>query len=265
LSDSKRPNTWLLLTAILTFLFILGPILLMVVASFTPKDFLAVPPGGFSLKWYGNALNQKVFRDSFVTSLTVAVLSTLLSLLIGVPAALAITRFRFPGRDGLLNFFMSPIIVPEIVVGFALLQYLMVAWRVDVYWALIVGHAVILVPYAVRVTGASLAQTDAAIEEAARGLGAGPLKTFFQITLPVIRPGIVAASTLAFITSFNNVPLSLFLTGPGVSTLPIQMMIYTEYSFDPTVAAVSTLLLIMTVLFAYTAERMVGLKTLFAR
>lgn len=260
-----RKNWWLIALSVLVYIFLLGPIALVVISSFSPKTTLDFPPGGFSLRWYEKAFTYAPFRESFVTSMEVAVIATLLALLIGVPAALAIQRYNFKGKTALQSFFLSPVIVPEIVVGLALLQQVMVALRIDVLWALILGHAVILIPYAVRVTGASLTMSSPFLEEAARGLGAGPLTTFFKVTLPIISPGIISASVLSFITSFNNVPLSLFLTGPGVSTLPIQMFIYVEFSFDPTVAAISTLILAMTVLFAFTAERLVGLKNVFAR
>lgn len=256
---------WWIVIAAVVYAFLLGPIALVVIASFTPKTTLDFPPGGFSLRWYEKAFSYPPFRHSMLTSLEVAVLATLLALAIGVPAALAIQRHRFPGREALQGFFLSPAMVPEIVLGLALLQHVLVAMRVQVLWALVLGHAVILLPYAVRVTGAALAMSDAALEEAARGLGAGPVTTFFRVTLPVMRPGILAASVLSLITSFNNVPLSLFLTGPGVSTLPIQMLIYVEFSFDPTVAAVSTVLLALTVAFALLTERVVGLKHLYAR
>lgn len=260
-----RNNGWWIGIAALVYAFLLGPIVLVVIASFTPKTTLDFPPGGFSLRWYEKAFGYPPFRQAILTSLEVAVLATLLALAIGVPAALAIQRHRFAGREALQNFFLSPVMVPEIVLGLALLQHLLVAFRLHVLWALVLGHAVILVPYAVRVTGASLAMSDPSVEEAARGLGAGPVTTFFRVTLPIMRPGILAASVLSLITSFNNVPLSLFLTGPGVSTLPIQMLIYVEFSFDPTVAAISTLLLLLTVGFAFLTERVVGLKHVFAR
>jgi len=263
--ETLRRHGWLVGLALVVYFFLLGPIAVVVASAFSPKSTLDFPPGGFSFKWFEKAFAYPPFQKAFITSLEVAVLATLLALAIGVPAALAIQRHKFRGKDALQNFFLSPVIVPEIVLGLALLQQVMVVLHIDVLWALILGHAVILTPYAVRVTGASLTLSNPAVEEAARGLGAGPLTTFFRITLPIIQPGIIAASVLSFITSFNNVPLSLFLTGPGVSTLPIQMFIYVEFSFDPTVAAISAMILVLTVVFALVAERLVGLKNLFAR
>lgn len=260
-----RKNWPLAIISILVYIFMLGPILVVVATSFSPNPGLEFPPSGFSLQWYERALTYGPFRDAVVTSGIVALVGTLLALAIGVPAALALQRFEFKGKAALQAFFLSPVIVPEIVLGLALLQQVMVALQMTAIWALILGHTVVLIPYAVRVTGASLATYDARVEEAARGLGAGALTTFFRVTLPIIKPGILSAAILSVITSFNNVPLSLFLTGPGVSTLPIQMFIYVEFTFDPTVAAISTMLLLVTVLFAFLTERLVGLKNVFAR
>lgn len=260
-----RKYGWLIALTTLVYIFLLGPIALVVASSFTAGSTIDFPPVGFSLKWYEQALTYPAFRSSFATSLEVALLGTFIALAFGVPAALALQRYDFKAKGALQSFFLSPVLVPEIVVGLALLQQVMVAMRIQTLWALVLGHAIILIPYAVRVTGASLTLSNPQIEEAARGLGAGPLTTFFRITLPVIAPGIVSASVLSFITSFNNVPLSLFLTGPGTSTLPIQMFIYVEFTFDPTVAAISALILLMTVFFALITERIVGLKTVFVR
>lgn len=260
-----RKNGLLSAISLLVYLFLLGPILVVVATSFSPNSGLEFPPSGLSLQWYEKALTYGPFRAAAMTSVIVALIGTLLALAVGVPAALALQRYEFKGKAALQSFFLSPVIVPEIVVGLALLQQVMVAFQLTALWALILGHTVVLIPYAVRVTGASLATYDARVEEAARGLGAGALTTFFRVTLPMIKPGILSAAILSLITSFNNVPLSLFLTGPGVSTLPIQMFIYVEFSFDPTVAAISALLLVVTILFAFLTERLVGLKNVFAR
>ncbi|MCP2163642.1 ABC transporter permease [Goodfellowiella coeruleoviolacea] len=259
----RRPVLWGL--AALALLFLLGPILLMVPVAFSSGDTIEFPPPGLSTRWFEQALDYQPFLDALRTSLLVAGGATLLALLIGVPATLVIQRYRFPGRKAIETLFLSPVIVPELVLGFALFQQLMVTLRITALGALLIGHTVLLLPYAVRVTGASLAMSDPALEEAARGLGAGPVRAFFRITLPVMTPGIVAASVLSLLTSFNNVPLSLLLTGPGMSTLPVEMLRYVEFSFDPVVAAVSTLLLGITVVVALVTERLVGFNKVFSQ
>jgi putative spermidine/putrescine transport system permease protein len=158
--------------------------------------------------------------------------------------------------------FVLPILVPEIVFGFALLKSLAVGTGVPIYAALLIGHTLLVLPYVVRVISASLASFDFSIEEAAISLGSAPVKTFFTIVLPNVRAGVIAAFILAFITSLNDVSVSLFLTGPGISTLPIQILAHVEQFFDPTVASVSVLLMFLTVAVMAVVERTLGLTFL---
>jgi putative spermidine/putrescine transport system permease protein len=156
--------------------------------------------------------------------------------------------------------FSSPAIVPGLVIGFALLRFFVYVTAMPVFLGLYIGHTAILFPYTVRVISSSLYNLDPSIEEAAISLGASRLGTFIRVVLPNVRAGVVAAFILAFITSFNNVPISLFLTGPGVATLPIQMLVYMEYYFDPTIAALSSLIILFTILIVQGAERLLGIS-----
>ncbi|MBY0688186.1 ABC transporter permease [Microbacterium marinilacus] len=239
------------------------PILFVVATAFTAGNTLRFPPEGLSLHWFGEALGYRPFVGALVSSVQIAVLATLIALLVGVPATLAIHRGRIPGKAVVENLFLSPLIVPELVVGLALFQQLVVTFRIDNWPVLLIGHTALLLPYAVRVTGASLAGADPGLEEAARGLGASPMRTFWTITLPVLRPGIFSAALLSFITSFNNVPLSLLLQSRQTQTLPITMLDYVQQSYDPMVAATSTLILAATVVVAVIAERTVGFAKIF--
>ncbi|MEU3018990.1 ABC transporter permease [Nocardiopsis sp. NPDC007018] len=259
----RRP--FLSLLAAAAFVLMLGPVVILVGVAFTAGSTLAFPPEGLSLRWFSAALEYGPFVDSFGTSVIVAAFSTVTALALGVPATLALHRGNPRGRRIMENLFFAPIVVPELVLGLALFQQVMVGMRVTALGALIIGHTVLLLPYTVRVVGASLALADARLEEAARGLGAGPVRTFLTVTLPVMAPGILSATILAFITSLNNVPLSLLLTGPGVATLPVEMLNYVQSSFDPVVAAVSVLLLALSVVVAFTTERLVGFTKVFGR
>lgn len=236
----------------------LGPIVFVVTTAFTSGSVLEFPPRGFSLRWFAQALNYQPFLDSLVTSTELALAATALSLAVGVPATLAIHRGRLPGRGVVQALYLSPLIVPELVVGLALFQQLVVTLHLENFAALLLGHAVLLLPYAVRVTGATLANLGPSLEEAARGLGASPLYTFRTITVPALRPGLVSAAILGFVTSFNNVPVSLLLQGGGSATLPVTMLGYVQQNYDPMVAATSTLLLAVTVVLALGTERLVG-------
>lgn len=259
--SARRPFAMAL--AVAGYIVMIVPIFFVVATSFTAGQILTFPPQGFSLRWFQAAAEYPPFRDSMVSSFVLAVVATAIALALGVPVALALYRGRPRGRGVIEALFLSPLIVPELVVGLALYQQVVVQLGQASMIALVVGHAVLLLPYAVRVTGASLAMADPMIEEAARGLGASPMYTFWTITLPLLRPGIVSAAILGFVTSFNNVPLSLLLQSPEFSTLPVELLNYVQQNYTPIVAAASTLILAGTVLIAALAERLVGFTAIF--
>ena len=259
---SRRTHPALLALAALVFAFLLGPLVIIVGASLSDTSYLTFPPDGLTLRWFGNIWDVSAFRRTFATSLTLAVGGTALSLLMGVPAAYALARYRVELPAFLGNVFILPILIPEIVLGFSLMKSLATGMGLPIMAALLVGHALLVLPYCVRVTSASLAGFDFSIEEAAVSLGCPRWRAFFTVVLPNIRAGIVAAFILAFITSLNDVSVSIFLTGPGVSTLPIQMLAHMEQFFDPTIAAVSVLLMLVTVAVMAGVELTLGLTFL---
>jgi putative spermidine/putrescine transport system permease protein len=256
----QEKNRGLGVFTLLVYIFLLGPLAIIAVASFEPGSVLKFPPHGFSLKWYRNIFEVTMFTKTFYTSVLVSLAGNLFALLLGLPAAYALSRFPFRGRDALNALFISPVLIPGIVLGFTLLKYVMIAVHLPIYEALLFGHTVIMLPFIIRVIASSLANFDYAVEEAALSLGAGRMKSFFQVVLPNIKSGIIAAVLIAFLESFNNVDISLFMTGPGVSTLPIQMLLYVENNFDPTIAAISVLLMIITAAIMFMIERLLGLS-----
>jgi putative spermidine/putrescine transport system permease protein len=258
-----RNRPFLFTLAIVGYVIMIVPILFVVLSSFTAGSTLSFPPQGFSLQWFEKALAYEPFIDSLGSSLLLAILTTLIALGLGVPIALAIARSNLRGKGFVQSLFVSPLIVPELVIGLALYQQVMITLRLDSFIALMLGHIVILLPYAVRVTGATLALGDTSIEDAARGLGASPFHTFRTVTLPLMRPGIISAALLSFITSFNNVPLSLLLQSREFRTFPVTMLDYVQQSYDPMIAAMSTLIMAGTVVIAIIAERTVGFAKIF--
>ena len=249
--------------AVLGYIVMIVPLLFVVVTAFTSGSTLRFPPEGWSLRWFSEAVTYQPFMTSLVSSLQLAVLAAVFALGLGVPVALAIHRGRLPGKSLLEGMFLSPLIVPELVVGLALYQQLMIGLNLSNLSTLLIGHTVLMFPYAVRVTGASLALIDPAVEDAARGLGASPMRTFFTVTLPLLRPGLFSAGLLSFVTSFNNVPLSLLLQSRDFRTLPVTMLDYVQQSYDPIVASTSVLILAGTVVIAVIAERTVGFAKIF--
>ncbi|MFD7510740.1 ABC transporter permease [Streptomyces sp. NPDC059853] len=259
----KRSSPIAATLAFLGYVVMIVPILFVVATAFTDGDALTFPPEGLSLRWFEAAVSYEPFTRALVSSLQLALISTVLALGIGIPATLAIMRGRLPGKTVVEGLFLSPLILPELVVGLALFQQFMIHLELDNFRTLLIGHTAILLPYTVRVTGASLALADPALEDASRGLGASPWRTFWTVTLPVLRPGIISAALLSFVTSFNNVPISLLLQSRDFRTLPVTMLDYVQQNYTPIVAAMSTLLLAGTVVLAFAAERILGFARIF--
>ncbi|WP_375174207.1 ABC transporter permease [Pseudooceanicola sp.] len=257
-----KTHPLLIAFAVLTFAFLIGPLVIIIGTSLSETSFLTFPPQGLSLKWYENIFEISAFRRTMVTSFILAVGGTALSMLIGIPAAYAMARYRYELPAILGNVYVLPILIPEIVLGFSLMKSVAVGAGFPIMAALLVGHALLVLPYCVRVVGASLNAFDFSIEEAAVSLGCPRWKAFFTVVLPNVRAGIIAGFILAFITSLNDVSISIFLTGPGISTLPIQLLAHMEQFFDPTIASVSVLLMFVTVGVMAIVERTLGLTFL---
>lgn len=247
-------------TLALVLTFLLGPFVVVFVAGFSGDETLRFPPDSYSLRWVLHVFTVESFQRSLVTSLVVGFGSTLLALALGVPVAYALSRSKLRAAEFVRGVLTLPIVVPGIIVGLALLNHGVLALQWPVTLGLLIAHTTLLVPYAVRVVGSSLANLRLDIDDAAVTLGATRLQAFFLVVLPNIRGGVAAAFVLAFITSFNQVPVSLFLTGPGVSTLPIEMMAYMETSYDPSIAALSTLLVVFTLLLVAGTEKLLGIS-----
>jgi putative spermidine/putrescine transport system permease protein len=242
----------------LVILFLIGPFLIIVAASFSAGDTLAFPPQGFSLKWIAKVFTVESFRQSFVTSMVLAIGGTALALILGVPASYAMSRYRLPFAETVRTIVSAPVIVPGIIVGLALLRYFVVPIGMPITLALFLAHTALVLPYAVRVVSASLGNLRSDMEEAAVLLGCSRVGAFFRVVLPNIRGGILSAFILGFVTSFNQVPVSLFLSGPGVRTLPVDMLGYMEIVFDPSIAALSSLLAFLSMGIVLLAERFLG-------
>lgn len=249
-------SKWLILGATLTFL--IGPFFIIVFAGLSAGNSLAFPPDGLSLKWYLKVFTVESFRASFGLSMFLAIFGTLAALLMGIPAAYALNRYKLPGAETIRTIVAAPIIVPGIIVGLALLRYLVVPLDFTITVALFFAHTALVLPYAVRVVSSSLNNLRSDMEEAAVLLGCSRVQAFMKVVLPNIRGGVLAAFILGFVTSFNQVPVSLFLSGPGVRTLPIDMLSYMEITYDPSVAALSALLAFLSVAIVFVAEKFLG-------
>ena len=231
--------------------YILVPLFFVTWLSFFAQEIPSFPPEGYSLRWFAAIPANDRFISGFILSLQVGVVATLIGLAVGVPAALCLVRLHFRGREALNSLLLLPLVVPGIVLGMAIYVFhveteIHTGLRVlGSLGGLIAGHVLVVIPWTVRLVTASLAGLDRSIEEAAQSLGADRWTTFRRVTLPSILPGIVAAALFGFVSSFGNLEMSLFLVGPGRTTLPIAILQYLEWKIDPTIAAVSVLQILL--------------------
>lgn len=249
------------LITFLVYVFLIGPLVIIMAASFGEQNALVFPGQGFTFKWYAQVFQMSSFINAALLSIEIAFAATAIALLLGVPAAYAINRYSFPGKGFVKTLFLSPVLIPCIVLGFIMLRYVVNQWNLSVIPSLLIGHTLLSIPYVMRVVTSSLANFDFSMEEAAGSLGAPKGYAFFHIVLPNIKSGIASACVMAVINSFNNVSLSTFLTAPGVNMLPIEIMGYVEYHFDPTIAALATVMMLVTLGVMLLIEKTLGLQT----
>ena len=245
--------------SILVYAFLLAPLVVVVLASFNSADFLSFPPRGFSLRWYRALWESEVWGDSFRLSVLLTAVVTPLSLLIGTLAAYALVRYSFPGKGLVATLVMAPLVMPQIVLGIALLNYFSLLGLIESLTGLMLGHLVVTLPFTVRLVSISVHNLDPALERAAQNLGATPLQTFWRVTLPLLRPGIVAGAIFAAIISFGELAVTLLIAGARTTTLPLRIFNYTEYNFDPTINAVSTIFVVLALVLIIALDRLIGL------
>ena len=257
--SAARVRAWLLRGWVtLVFGFLLLPVVVVVLASLSRTSYLTVPPQGLTLRWFAAVLQDAEYLRAIAFSVVLAAIATLGSLVAGVGASYALLRHRVPGASVVSALLNAPLIFPGVVIGVALLQFYALLHVNGTFLGLALAHMVITVPYVVRAVTASLQGVDAEIENAARVLGASGPVAFFTVTLPLARPGIVAGALFSFIVSFDNVPVSIFLLGASHMTLPVKIFTAIEYGVDPSIAAISTMLIIVTGLGLAAAERWIG-------
>ena len=261
-----RPSPFAVLVwaaTVVTLLFLVAPIAIVVIASFNDAAILSFPVHRFSLRWYVAFFQDFELVNALQVSLVVATVSTIFAILVGAPAALSLNRYDFPGRELISAFLLSPLLIPLIVLGLAvLLVYAALGLRASLT-GFVIMHVLITTPYVIRTVLAVLSRFDRALEDAALSLGADDVRTQWHVTLPLIKPGIFAGGFFAFMTSFDNVPLSIFLGSSKLVTLPVKIYSQVEaYGIDPVFAAISTLVIAGTLVLMLLFDRYVGLDYL---
>ncbi len=242
--------------------FLLAPILIVCAVAFTPEGYLSLPTNGVSLRWFYAIGDNPEFVRAFRDSLVLGALSSTIAVAFSIPAALAIARHQFPGREVMTALFLSPLMVPHIVLGIAFLRFFTQIGLGGTFTGLVLSHVVIIIPFALRLILASSTGMDRSIENAAASLGASSFTTFRRVTLPLILPGVASGWVLAFINSFDEVTMTVFIASPETTTLPVRLFLYIQDNIDPLVAAVSAALIFMTVAAMLVLDRLYGLERL---
>ena len=248
------------LAAALISVFLLVPLLLPIALSVSDTPFVVFPPQGFTLRWYVSVLNEPDFTGSLRFSLILSALSALGAMLLGTPTAIGLVRHQFPGRDLIQSLVLSPLVFPSLVTGIALLRFFSSVGSHNALVNLVIGHILVTIPYVVRTVSASLMMLDPAVEEAARTLGASRFRTFWRITRPQIVPGLVAGGIFAFVTSFDNYAISMWLFDAENVPLPLTMFSLISRMFDPGIAAIASLMILLSLVLVLVVERVTGLQ-----
>jgi putative spermidine/putrescine transport system permease protein len=243
--------------------FMLAPIILVCLVAFTPEGYLSLPVNGFSLRWFSAILAYPEIFNAFATSLWLAAVSSTLAVVAAGAAAIAIARYRFLGRNTITALFLSPLVVPHVVLGIAFLRFFSVVGLSGTATGLVISHLIVIFPFALRLTLASATGLDRAYENAAASLGAGRFTVLRRIVLPLILPGIAAGWVLSMIQSFDEVTMTVFIASPTTTTLPVWMFNYIQSNIDPLICAVSALLIVFTVALTLVLDRLYGLERLF--
>jgi len=243
--------------------FIIAPLLMVIAVSFTDKGYLSLPVDGLSLRWFRAILDNPDFIHAFWISTWLALISATAAVIIAVPAALAIARHKFLGRDIISAFLLSPLMIPHLVLGVAFLQFYSKIGLGGSFYGLVAAHVILVTPYALRLALSSVTGLSTDAESAALTLGASKLTVFCRITLPMILPGVAGGWILSFITSFDELTMSVFVSSPSTQTLPVKMYHHITQTIDPLIASVSTVLIVLTFLVMLILDRLYGLDKVF--
>jgi putative spermidine/putrescine transport system permease protein len=238
---------WLKVIVGIILIALIAPILVIVPISFSSVSYFEFPPPGYSTKWYESFFSNSEWVEATFRSLTIALLTAILAATLGIMASLAVTRLNFWGKQVFMSLMVAPMVIPLIIIGVALYHSFSPLGLSNSMLGLVLAHTIIAIPIVFVTVTASLKGVDRNLELAAMGLGSTPLGAFFKVTLPLIRPAVLSGALFAFIISFDEVVVSIFLAGANTKTLPIALWENLRIQVDPTMAAVSTILIGITV------------------
>ncbi|MCD1160104.1 ABC transporter permease [Peribacillus frigoritolerans] len=247
-------------------LFLAFPLLVLINVSFTELNYLSFPGQGFTLKWYQKLFEDISYVESFIYSFKLSGIATLGAIFIGIPASYGLARNNFKGKGIVMSLISSPLLLPQIFLGLALLQFFYYFTNSPQnFLTLVLGHIIITLPYVVRTCVNSFLGISPYIEEAGRDLGAGALKTFFIITLPQMKSSIIAGTLFSFAVSWVNVEVTIFLTSADQMALPVKMFNYVQYNIDPMIAAVSAVTIYIAFFLILIIDMLVGIENVASK
>ena len=250
----KLARLGLVSISLLVLLFLIVPVLVIIPLSFNSTSFLTYPMDGFSFRWYEELMSSQEWRQAFKNSFIIAPFATLLAMVFGTMASVGLCRGNFRGKGLVMAFLISPMIVPLVIVAVGLYFFFARLQLLNSYIGLILAHAMLGVPFVVITVNATLQGFNINLNRAAASLGAPPLTVFFKVVLPLIAPGVISGGLFAFATSFDEVVVTLFLASPSQRTLPLQMFSGIRENISPNIAAVATIMVILSVLMLLTLE-----------
>lgn len=248
--------------ATVAVIFLMTPLVVTVAVSFGNSAVFTLPPPEWSLRWYERLATTRGLWPSLLTSVQIAGLSTAISLVLGTLCAIALVRGQFRGREAITTFLISPLMLPGLVVGIAMLQGFRLVGLREAWMSLLVAHVVITMPYVVRTVLGALSLFDFTLIDAARTLGCSTAQAIRKVLVPALAPAFLTSGMFAFLASMDNYPVSIFFTDAWTKTLPIQMLQYVEERPDPTIAAISTGLILLAIIAMIIGDRLVGLRRL---
>lgn len=265
-----KRSAWSTVAGLLIYVFMLLPVAIIIWMAFFDQPYLNFPPKGYSLRWFAGLANEAELFRGLLYSLEIAVVATIVSLLLGVSAAVVLSRARLRGQALLENAFLLPLVIPAIVSGMAIYIYLyqlsgvLQAGLVPSTWSLVAAHVMITLPWTFRLTYAGAVAIGHDVERASLDLGRKSIGTLLRVTLPLLRPSLIGAGIFAFIFSFGDLEISLFLISPGQITLPVAMVQYAEFKVDPTIAAMATVQIVLVAVLLAVANKFIRFGEAFS-
>ena len=256
------PTLWVFHAAFA--IFMVAPLVMVVLVAFTDKGYISLPFDGASFRWFRAILVNDDFIDAFWRSIGLAAAAATGATLLAIPAGMAIAWHRFPGREALLGMMLSPLMVPHVVLGIALLRFVTQIGAQGTLYGLTLAHVVVVLPYVLRLVIAAATGFDRAVAQAAESLGASRWTVFRRIELPLLIPGVAGGWMISFITSFDELTMSVFVASPATQTLPVKMYHHIVHTIDPLLASISTVLIVLTLVLMIALDRFYGLDRILA-